>query len=309
MRWLKRLSLTAVILGVLWCALSLMYLPRLVTALSPNPVTESPARVELPFEAISIESGEIELAGWWIPHANPSATLIWIHGAGSNRTSSFVPSLELYKALHDRRFAILTADLRNHGNSGKTTNKLGMGAQEWPDVMAMRDWLEQHQPTSQPIYAMGVSMGGATLIHALNHGLKVDKAVLLDPELNTADAIKQGSWIATGLPPAWFTLTAWSATHWFDLPRGETDALALSQKIDLPTLLIQDPQDPITRQQYAEQAAANSAIELALAPPVTDPKNPCIAFKGRWGTHAAAFFCHPEWTLETLDKFFDLPKG
>ena len=84
-----------------------------------------------------------------------------MHGAGSNRISQFVGSLDFYRTLHDMGVSVVTMDLRNHGNSGVTDGMLGMGAKEWPDLSAAAIWLDQHQPSELPRIALGASMGVA----------------------------------------------------------------------------------------------------------------------------------------------------
>ncbi len=73
--------------------------------------------------------------------------------------------------------------------------------------------------------------------------------------------------------------------------------------MDLPTLLIQDPGDPVTIADHARAlAAGNSAVELWEAPPV-DPAHPELPWRGRWGTHVIAFTLFPEQTLDRIIGF------
>jgi hypothetical protein len=51
-------------------------------------------------------------------------------------------------------------------------------------------------------------------------------------------------------------------------------------------------------------AAANSAIDLWLAPPVS-PENPELPWRERWGTHVIAFALFPEQTLARIMDFID----
>jgi len=301
-KWLVRLSVV-VIAG--WLVASATLFPAMAISVGENPVTETPAELNTYYEDIRVTSeGGIELAGWWIPAQNPRAVLLFSHGAGSNRTSWFLPSLEFYSYLAQEGISVITVDMRNHGNSPKTTGKLGMGAAEWPDALAMAQWLDDNGHTGLPRVAMGVSMSGATSIYAIKQGLKVDALVLMDPALNTRDALAQGGWIQFGLPPLLFKPYAWSTTAFWGLPSGELDASAQAANLTLPTLLIQDPTDPITRLPFAQALAeTNPAIELAVAP-VTAAEDQCLAGKGRWGSHVAAFKCHPSWTKQMLMQFF-----
>lgn len=296
------------LLGLLvggWLTASLLLLPNIAISVADNPVTENPGTVGIEFADIVVPSEEVDLAGWWIPAKDPRAILLFAHGAGSNRTSWFLPSLAFYQAMTDLGVSVITVDMRNHGNSPKTDGTLGMGGEEWPDMLAMARWLDANGHTALPRLAMGISMGGATTVHALTHGLDVEAAILFDPALDTPDALASGGWISSGLPRWLFQPYAWATTRFWGLPWGDNDAGSRALKLDLPMLLIQDPTDPITRLPFAEAlAAGNSQVQLALAP-MTPENADCLTGKGRWGAHVAAFNCHPEWTLSVLSNFID----
>ena len=73
-------------------------------------------------------------------------------------------------------------------------------------------------------------------------------------------------------------------------------------------LLLQDPDDPITRLPFARQLADNNpTVQLAVTPPVA--QDTCLEGKGRWGTHVALFNCYRNWTLAQLGDFFDRVLG
>jgi hypothetical protein len=150
---------------------------------------------------------------------------------------------------------------------------------------------------------MGISMGGATAIHAVSSGADPDGLVLLDPLLDTDSAFTLGIWTQTGLPPALFSPSAWSARTFFGYPSGDLEARRLALSINTPTLLIQDPGDPVTIAPFAREVAeANPAIALWEAPPVAND-DPRFLWKGRWGSHVAAFAAHPDDTMAVLDAF------
>jgi hypothetical protein len=148
-------------------------------------------------------------------------------------------------------------------------------------------------------------MGGATLIQALSSGATIDGLILLDSLLDTADTFKQGAWVETGLPPALFASSAWAATEFFGLPGGTQQPLELATTLDLPILVIQDPDDPVTRAQFSrELARRNAAVTLWVAPPI-DSQHPDLAWKERWGSHVSAFTFYPQQTVEQIIAFID----
>ncbi len=295
----------ATVAVMVWLLASVFWAPDLARSLGSNPVVETPAKVGVAYEDILVESDGLALTGWWIPAPAPRAVMLFAHGAGSNRTSWFLPSLEFYRTATELGISVATIDLRNHGNSPQTDGKLGMGSTEWPDMLALSNWVDATDQSTLPRIGVGLSMGGATLIYALSNGLRLDAAVLVDPLLNTRDALKQGGWIAYGLPAAVFAPMAWAATEMGDLPDSQGDAGTLAQSLPLPLLIMQDPEDPITRLPFAQELAAhNPRVELSVAPRVTTG-DPCLLGKGRWGTHVSLFKCHRRWAVEELAEFLD----
>ena len=303
---MRRFSIVGAIIVCGWFLLSFTVLPPYAITPGDNPVTQSPSDVGLAYTSIKVPVDDIELEGWWIPAHSARAVLLFVHGAGSNRTSWFIQSLDLYRLLVDHQISVLTVDLRNHGNSPKTDGRLRMGAIEWRDVMAMANWLDASPQRHLPRIAMGASMGGATVIQALSQGLQVDGVILFDPALDTQDALAQGGWVQTGIPTPLLKPFAWATTTFWGLPSGKQDALAKAVQIAQPTLLIQDPDDPVTRRTFAEQlGAANPQVALAMAPTTTKTAD-CLTGKNRWGSHVAAFSCHPEWFRNQLQSYFNV---
>ena len=291
--------------AICWALLSVFLIPSYMVAITHLPVTESPDSRGQPFEDITIRSNTVRLAGWWLPAPNPIAQLIFVHGAGSNRTSKFVGSLDFYRMLHDLGVSVVTMDLRNHGNSPITDATIRMGAAEWPDVIAAADWLKQNHPSQLPRYVLGASMGGSTAIQALHHGLQADGLILLDPQLNIFDSLSRGAQVSTGLPASIFSLAARVAIWQYRLPSGERKPLSVATTLSLPILLIQNWDDPVTRSAFASRLhESNPNVRLKRVPQI-DKTNPCLDNKGAWGTHVAALPCHPDWTRRTIRQFIE----
>ena len=270
------------------------------------PVTSTPADLGLAFEDITLSprDGELNLAGWWIPAPNPRATMVFIHGGGSNRTSDFFGSLKFYRAMVDHGISVVAVDLRNHGESSGDGHGLQFGRTEKYDAEAAAVWA-RHKTPGLPIVGMGISMGGATLIQAAGDGAEFDGLILLDSLLDTHDTFKQGAMVATGLPPALFALSAWAATQFHGLPGGAEQALSRALALDIPVLAIQDPDDPVTRARYSlELAQHNRNVTLWMAPAI-DPQHADLAWKQRWGTHVSAFLFYPEQTVSRILGFID----
>jgi pimeloyl-ACP methyl ester carboxylesterase len=253
-------------------------------------------------ETVIFESDELQLEGWWMPAENPRATLLFVHGAGSSRVSPFFNTLGFYDSLQKAGVSVFTFDQRNHGNSEYTDGYLRMGATEYRDVLAARDWLRGRTDNDTPVIICGLSMGGATSIYALAAGMQADGLLLFDPMLNTRDSLERGGWVGYGLPSVLFRPMAYLAPLFWGLPYGESDALEVAKALDLPIAIVQNKTDPITRSIWSEELAnAADSATIAFVPRI-DVSDPCMADKGRWGTHASSFHCHPDWTIEQVEK-------
>lgn len=253
-------------------------------------------------ETVIFESDELQLEGWWMPAENPRATLLFVHGAGSSRVSPFFNTLGFYDSLQKAGVSVFTFDQRNHGNSEYTDGYLRMGATEYRDVLAARDWLRGRTDNDTPVIICGLSMGGATSIFALATGMQADGLLLFDPMLNTRDSLERGGWVGYGLPSVLFRPMAYLAPLFWGLPYGESDALEVAKALDLPIAIVQNKTDPITRSIWSEELAnAADSATIAFVPRI-DVSDPCMADKGRWGTHASSFHCHPDWTIEQVEN-------
>lgn len=285
---------------------ALVAIPREATQARTIPIEGSPADVGLAYETFSVTPGDtpLSIAGWWMPADNARAMLVFIHGGGSNRTSSFFRSLEFYRAMVDQGIAVVAIDLRNHGESGSDGRGLQFGRTEQYDAQAAVRWARDRHP-ELPLFAMGISMGGATLIQAAHDGAALDGLILLDSLLDTVDTFRQGAWVETGLPPVLFTPSAWAATQFFGLPGGDEQALERAAALDIPILAIQDPGDPVTRAQFSSELARRNPHVTLWQAPAIDANHPDLAWKERWGAHVSAFEFHPQETVAQIVAFIE----
>ena len=265
-----------------------------------EPVVDAPYSNNV--EHLIFESDKLQLEAWWMPAENPRATLLFVHGAGSSRVSPFFNTLGFYDSLQKAGVSVFTFDQRNHGNSEYTDGYLRMGATEYRDVLTAREWLRGRTDNDIPVIICGLSMGGATSIYALANGMRADGLLLFDPMLNTRDSLERGGWVGYGLPSVLFRPMAYLAPLFWSLPYGESDALEVAKVLDLPIAIVQNKTDPITRSIWSEELAkASEAATIAFVPDI-DASDPCMADKGRWGTHASSFHCHPDWTIEQVEN-------
>jgi pimeloyl-ACP methyl ester carboxylesterase len=131
-----------------------------------------PSDVGVPYENVTIPSGGLLLAGWWMPAdppggANASTTVVLVHGLGSTMGKP----VRLWAAsLHGAGYSLLALDLRNHGASPDTPDGLvTYGAAEADDVAAAVAYARAR--TGGPVVLYGGSMGAATVLEAASRGL------------------------------------------------------------------------------------------------------------------------------------------
>ena len=300
------LTTSAYAIGIL-ALLIVLYgitMPALGLKTGSERVSVTPSAPDI-YEAVSFESEGLSLEGWWFPAESPRATLLFVHGAGSSRYSPFFNTMGFYENLQANGISVFTFDQRNHGNSSFTDGYLRMGATEHKDVKAAGDWLRKYRPSDAPLIICGLSMGGASAIYAIANGLAADGLLLFDPMLNTSDALAQGGYVGYGLHAALFKPMALLAPYFWRLPKGQFDALPVASTLSLPIHIVQNKDDPVTRSRWSEQLAKQNSNAVVSFVPHIAPDHLCLADKGRWGTHASSYHCHPEWTMNEVEQLLE----
>jgi pimeloyl-ACP methyl ester carboxylesterase len=111
------------------------------------------------FTAITLTTDDnIDLKAWYAPPTN-GAAIILAHGAGNSRES--VRDTAALLARHG--YGVLALDLRGHGESSGTTNRLGW--QGTHDIGAAVAYLQTREEV-KTIGGLGFSMGGEVLLGA-----------------------------------------------------------------------------------------------------------------------------------------------
>lgn len=95
-----------------------------------------------------------QLHGWFVPHDNPRAIALFLHGNGGNLSHR----VDVLRTLHRLGVAVLIIDYRGYGRSQGKPTEQGVLA----DARAARAWLaERAGVPQQEIVLMGESLGGA----------------------------------------------------------------------------------------------------------------------------------------------------
>ncbi|MDX1671931.1 MAG: alpha/beta fold hydrolase [Balneolaceae bacterium] len=116
---------------------------------------QDPAAANLNYRDVTFRSGEeFNLHGWYIPHDDARATLLFFHGNAGNISGR----VHLLRKLHDAGFSTLIFDYRGYGRSQGTPSEEGT----YRDAKAAWEFLtgELEIPASR-IVLFGRSLGGA----------------------------------------------------------------------------------------------------------------------------------------------------
>jgi len=114
----------------------------------------SPADVGLAFEDVQFTSTDGEsLHGWWVPHDNPFATILFLHGNAGNISGR----VDIIEKLHGMGVNVFIFDYRGYGQSTGAPSEDGL----YKDTEAAFQYLikERSIPASD-IVVHGRSLGG-----------------------------------------------------------------------------------------------------------------------------------------------------
>jgi uncharacterized protein len=154
------------------------YAARRLAFSKPLAIEQTPADFGLDFRDVSFLSRDdgVLLRGWLIPgvggDGQPSLerTVIAVHGAWQNRTDPAIGLLDLCCALARAGFAVLTFDMRGHGESQIAPFTLGYSEQL--DILGavdfLRDGMLPYPELARPEWlgGYGISMGASALLYA-----------------------------------------------------------------------------------------------------------------------------------------------
>ncbi|HET7394799.1 MAG TPA: alpha/beta hydrolase, partial [Candidatus Binatia bacterium] len=165
----------------------------------PDHVTNrDPSHIGLTFENVFFTTQDgIRLHGWFIPHQDARATLVWFHGNAGNISGRLLN----IKLLHDRiNTNIFIFDYRGYGRSEGTVSEKGTYLD---GEAAINYLLGRHEAAARRLILFGRSLGAAVAaemaIRFASLGLILESPFVSIPEMARA--------IFPSLPIAWLLQT------------------------------------------------------------------------------------------------------
>ncbi len=216
--------------------------PRLL----PTPMTTIAAgqieRIEFPSR-----DGTTTLRGAFLKQQSPQGTVIVCHGVGANHADI----KDIHLALFESGFQVLTFDFRGHGNSDGHTITYGLN--ERLDVLGAYDaCLARADVDPDRIFALGVSMGGASLAMALPEMLGVKAAVLDSAFASLTSMVEhQFRFVPASARPVPTQVAR--VFGWLEIG-ADIDSLTpanMLKTLDLPVLIIHGDEDQIVPVEHA----------------------------------------------------------
>lgn len=158
---------------------------------------------------------------------NPSVTAFWGHVREFNK----------------RGIAAILPDLRAHGQS--SGERIAMGWEEFRDVAAVTDYIEENYPAETPVTILGLSMGAAVAINSIGCNERIDGIVSISGYSSVEDALTDQiqnyiGVLAYPFKPI-FSLTAWikyGVNLWKTRPES-----AIAKLNGRPALLMHSKED------------------------------------------------------------------
>ncbi|MBI1312211.1 alpha/beta fold hydrolase [bacterium] len=228
--------------------------------LLPTPMTGIPAGQIEPIEFLS-RDGTTTLRGVFLKPKSPRGTVIVCHGVGANHADIE----DIHLVLVESGFQVLTFDFRGHGHSDGHTITYGLN--ERLDVLGAYDaCLARPDVDPERVFALGVSMGGASLAMALPEMPQV-KAVVLDSAFASLPSMVryQFRFAPEFVRPA---LTEVARGFGWNEIGADINSLVparVLQNVDVPTLIIHGDDDhivPVAQAYELDAACRNSSLDI-----------------------------------------------
>jgi dipeptidyl aminopeptidase/acylaminoacyl peptidase len=247
-----------------------------------SPVFETPEKYGLEYEDVSFEAKDgVTLSGWLVKGGNEKVIIQSHFGVQCSRCgytqegkgmmknalwTSDIHFLTQAKYLVEAGYSVFMYDLRNHGNSGEGKIPwVTWGLEERLDVLAAVDYISKHDSFSNAsIGLLSICMGSSSSVFA--YGLEPE--LKQNPKVKTMIAVQPLTYDyfvkAMGLPG--FLIKSGNK---YNKGKRAVDLtgdsfLPYAKDIPVPTLVIQNENDPMTNLDMVKQFYNDLQVEKDL---------------------------------------------
>ncbi len=162
---------------------------------SDRTINTNMLHAEVTFREVEFKAKDgVLLSGWYLPHENASAAIVYCHGLFRSRMEMLDRAEKFWQA----GYAGLLLDFRRHGKSGGELTS--MGYLERLDIIGAVHYLVDSLQIKQPIVVYGVSMGAAAALLAAAEDSAIAGLIVDSSFLSFDDTIVHHAKTWLGLP-------------------------------------------------------------------------------------------------------------
>ncbi|MEK6799899.1 MAG: alpha/beta hydrolase [Planctomycetota bacterium] len=226
----------------------------------------TPGDVGLAYEDVSFTAADgVKLAGWYVPHATATATVLIFHGNAGNVSHR----LHKLKVLHGLGYNSLIIDYRGYGRSDGEPSEGGL----YLDAQAAWNHLvESRGESPSRIVVLGRSLGGAVAIDLASRR----RPAALVVESSFTSLVDVGKFQYPFLPVAWIL-------------RDRFESIDKIGRVDCPKLFLHGQSDDL--------------IPLSMAQALFDAASPPKLFVETPGDHNESGFTYAPVYAKALATF------
>lgn len=244
------------------------------------------------FNEINANSENGTLYGWHIPYNfnrnkqvnDKNQAIFFFHGAGYDRRQGF----KYVDFFLNNGYDVYLFDISGHGESTNNDKGISLGEREFKDAIAVYEYLRIRH---KKIIAMGTSMGGVSILNAIDHLPGIKGIILENPFYSTERLIKEAP--QASFIPQWIKSIALKLIYFrgkFNAQHNPDKSILVQSKV--PILFIHSKTDMIIPYQQS----------IDLYQRYRGPKKILLTESG---LHCAVWNSHREIVEKTMDNFLN----
>ena len=256
------------------------YLSDMMVKPHQSPLFDNPENYDLKYEDVAFEASDgVTIRGWLIDGGNDKIIIQSHFGVQCNR-AGYCPKgkgiikpwkqnisfLRQAKQLVSMGYSVLMYDMRNHGESDiGTTPWITWGPEEAKDIIAAVDFIESHTIYKDAkIGLLSICMGSAISTYAfgMENGLRNYKNV---KAMIAVQPLQYQKFVdAFGMPRFLQRSSAKLNKQRTGIDMVQTSFLDDVCQINVPTLVVQNSNDPWTEISFVDSYYANLTVEKQM---------------------------------------------